>query len=822
MGISGLLVALKTIQVTKPLSEFSGQTVAVDAYVWLHKAVYSCATELATGQATSKYVTYAMDRVRILRHHGIEPYIVFDGGPLRAKQGTENERKQRREDHVARGNMFAAQGRHNQARECYTKAVDVTPQMAFQLIKALRAEGVKYIVAPYEADAQLAFLEKEGIVSAILTEDSDLLVFGCKNVLFKLDTNARTVVSIAKKDFTSVSPSADSSSISLVGWSEKQFREMAILSGCDYLPSIPGVGLKTACGMLRRWKTPEQVVRSIMLEGKKSVPKGYLQQFRLAEKCFLYQRVYHPKLEQLVHLNEIPNEEEWDEIADSYVGRDLDPTLAKAVALGDKDPVSYSAMEDINPGFVPRTRVLQDLPLPGKPINRSLKGKGKTRDTVASEGILSFFGPNPKIPQMPKSPTKTKVVTGSKSKMVVGKQSGKRTLADIHDQDSQSKKQKRTTSTKPAFTRSKFFGSSEDHTQVTGSTFTPTPGSPCLADKENEYITIDDIDEEEAFEEAEDGDSMVGQGRGSSDAQDLEDEGDHEVEQEDGYISPTPSRSRDTPELSSPPRPRTAPQLGRESPDGLDFGAEPVSSPPSGARSYRRTPVRHTTPPIGNFAGNVLIEASPEPEAEPSGTRVDALDLRNSFGDDFTGTEFSEDEPTPTPLSFSPSPPDLDRDPSPLAAGEELDDPEEQEEQAVASRSAAVAAGWRNMWSLDPSRGQPSSASLRRSGTNVTPTGRHRLADPSKAHPYLYSYARSPNTAPSKSSSSDIPTGKGLRGRRSLVFVETKTTKTELNSESSVESLTSMSGRTSAMRPRDAEPDVLTRAHLEKFRLFTR
>ena len=43
------------------------------------------------------------------------------------------------------------------------------------------------IVAPYEADAQLAYLEKEGIVDVVVTEDSDLLVFGCKRVLFKMD-----------------------------------------------------------------------------------------------------------------------------------------------------------------------------------------------------------------------------------------------------------------------------------------------------------------------------------------------------------------------------------------------------------------------------------------------------------------------------------------------------------------------------------------------------------------------------------------------------------------------------------------------------------
>jgi exonuclease 1 len=54
MGISSLLPALKSIQVTKHLKDYAGQSIAVDAYVWLHRGVYPCATELATGKKTHK------------------------------------------------------------------------------------------------------------------------------------------------------------------------------------------------------------------------------------------------------------------------------------------------------------------------------------------------------------------------------------------------------------------------------------------------------------------------------------------------------------------------------------------------------------------------------------------------------------------------------------------------------------------------------------------------------------------------------------------------------------------------------------------------
>ena len=50
--------------------------------------------------------------------------------------------------------------------------------------QALRKSDVPYVVAPYEADAQLAFLERQGIVDGVISDDSDLIVFGCQTVIF--------------------------------------------------------------------------------------------------------------------------------------------------------------------------------------------------------------------------------------------------------------------------------------------------------------------------------------------------------------------------------------------------------------------------------------------------------------------------------------------------------------------------------------------------------------------------------------------------------------------------------------------------------------
>ena len=46
-------------------------------------------------------------------------------------------------------------------------------------------KDIQYIVAPFEADTELAYLSTSGHVDAVLTEDSDLLAYGCKKVPVK-------------------------------------------------------------------------------------------------------------------------------------------------------------------------------------------------------------------------------------------------------------------------------------------------------------------------------------------------------------------------------------------------------------------------------------------------------------------------------------------------------------------------------------------------------------------------------------------------------------------------------------------------------------
>lgn len=62
------------------------------------------------------------------------------------------------------------EGNVNAASEPFQRAVNIIPPMVHKLIQTLKSENIEFVVAPYEADAQLAYLsnletEKGGIAA---------------------------------------------------------------------------------------------------------------------------------------------------------------------------------------------------------------------------------------------------------------------------------------------------------------------------------------------------------------------------------------------------------------------------------------------------------------------------------------------------------------------------------------------------------------------------------------------------------------------------------------------------------------------------------
>ncbi|KAJ5930285.1 hypothetical protein N7466_005778 [Penicillium verhagenii] len=376
MGIKGLHGLLKSIQKPCHLKKFAGQTLAVDAYGWLHRGTVACSVDLVLDRPTRKHIDFVLHRVRMLLYFGVTPYLVFDGDDLPSKAATEADRHRRRQESKALGLELQRKGRIPEAYQEFQKAVDVTPYMARQLIEELKKMDVQYVVAPYEADPQMVYLEQQGIVHGIISEDSDLLVFGAKRLLSKLDQHGECI-EINRADFTACRE------ISLVGWSDADFRRMCILSGCDYLANIPKMGLKTAYRSIRKHRTVEKALRMLPFEGQYRVPADYLTNFKQAENTFLYQRVFCPSAKKLITLTFPEDGVNLEEMP--FIGADVDPETAAGVASGDLDPTTKEPiqMKPLAAGKVPL----------GISRRQTL---GSSSELKSSKSINSFFTPKRK------------------------------------------------------------------------------------------------------------------------------------------------------------------------------------------------------------------------------------------------------------------------------------------------------------------------------------------------------------------------------------------------------------------------------------------
>lgn len=350
MGVSGLLPVLKPITERVNVSTFRGRRVGVDGFAWLHRGGYACALELATGAPTSGYLTHFLHRVNLLLHHGVVPVVVFDGAPLPMKADTNAERRASRAEARRAGEAALAVGDRRAATEYFQRCVTVTPEMVAAVMGALRPLGVDAMVAPYEADAQLAFLAATGAVDAVITEDSDLVVYGVPTLLFKMSKfgDADRIHSADLPDVPD--PPMRHSTPDMLLWT-------AVLAGCDFFPGVPGLGVKRAHGLVRQFAgNLGRLLAFVSAEPRLRVPPTFIADFHRACLVFRHQVVWDPSARQTVHLTPLSAaalqhvpptmvaEEDASATPYGFLGAHPPPDVAAAVVRSELHPITHQQL----------------------------------------------------------------------------------------------------------------------------------------------------------------------------------------------------------------------------------------------------------------------------------------------------------------------------------------------------------------------------------------------------------------------------------------------------------------------------------------------
>mgnify|MGYP001061744017 CR=1 FL=1 len=376
MGVTGLLPCLVEIQEKGTLERYRGKTLAIDTFGWLHRGLISCAQELCLGQPTRKYITSIMNKVQMLRHFGVEPYFVFDGSSLPTKAATNAERRKHREEARAKADALIKLGNRKLAWKEFMKAACVTSQMVKSLIIEFDNHGIKYVIAPYEADPQMVYLEKIGLCDGILSEDSDLLVFGCTRLITKLKDDG-TCIEINRNNFGKVKKIP-----SLSWYNEEHLRLVAMLSGCDYTKGINGVGIQTAFKLVRKYMTYDKVMLALEAEGK-TIPEEFNDEYTKANLAFQFQKVFNPSTQLVCPLNEYPADFDVDiEMLELCCGNLFTNQHWQQVCNGHIDPNSHETL-------VSREQSLQTLG--SNSVYISQKSQSSYTNTTTAQKSHSSF-----------------------------------------------------------------------------------------------------------------------------------------------------------------------------------------------------------------------------------------------------------------------------------------------------------------------------------------------------------------------------------------------------------------------------------------------
>ena len=140
-------------------------------------------------------------------------------------------------------------------------------------------------------------------MDAIVTEDSDLLLFGGRRMVFKLGPEY-TGKELALEALCEVASAEETADIDLRGWSHEQFVQCCILAGCDYLKNPRGIAFKTAHALFEKFRSVQNVLTYLQQRPKHPVDEAYVLGFERAYLAFRYQRVWCPLQRAVVSLND--------------------------------------------------------------------------------------------------------------------------------------------------------------------------------------------------------------------------------------------------------------------------------------------------------------------------------------------------------------------------------------------------------------------------------------------------------------------------------------------------------------------------------------
>lgn len=172
--------------------------------------------------------------ISLFRSYNIIPVFIFDGKPPAEKKELLKQRKEKKKEAEERYNNLQEQLSDDLSKENeqyildemeYEKRnfVKIKHEEIEEVKQLIRLYGVTYYDAPGEAEELCALLLKKNIVDGCISEDMDLLLYGCSKIYRYLSLANSTMICYNTKNI-----------LNDFNCSIEEFKLICILSGTDY------------------------------------------------------------------------------------------------------------------------------------------------------------------------------------------------------------------------------------------------------------------------------------------------------------------------------------------------------------------------------------------------------------------------------------------------------------------------------------------------------------------------------------------------------------------------------------------------------------
>lgn len=234
----------------KKITDYKNTIIGIDANLLFYKQIYAIRKngyDLKNGEHLITHIHSLLQKLISFYLFNINAVFVYDGISPLIKEDTL--RKREKFSNIMKEKYFKAVTQDEKKKYYFMKS-NITYDEIMDCRELIDIFGFTQIDSIEEADSQLADLSKKNKINYIATDDLDILIFGGKIVLknFSIDKKKK-IIEINLNDL-----------LKELNLNQNQIVDLGILLGCDYCPTLKGIGTFGAFKNIQQYKSIENII----------------------------------------------------------------------------------------------------------------------------------------------------------------------------------------------------------------------------------------------------------------------------------------------------------------------------------------------------------------------------------------------------------------------------------------------------------------------------------------------------------------------------------------------------------------------------------